>query len=134
MYILDTDICIYAMNASVPSVLDRLARVAAEDVNTTTVNAAELYFGAYRSGRPEPNLERVKTFLAPFNLLVFDGSSAELHASLRRDLTQAGTPIGAHDMLIAAIALSAQATVVTHNVEEFSRVPGLRYEDWTIPL
>lgn len=62
--------------------------------------------------------------------LPFDDAAAERYAGLRAGLEKVGTPIGPNDMLIAAIALANDVTVVTHNVREFSRVPGLRVEDW----
>lgn len=122
------------MNASEPAVLARLATMLPGDMASTSVNAAELYFGAHRSGRPERNIERVRTFLAPFELLVFDIAAAEQHGKLRYQLTATGRLIGAHDMLIAATTLANDAILVTHNTGEFSRVPGLRLEDWTIPI
>jgi tRNA(fMet)-specific endonuclease VapC len=121
------------MNASVPTLFERFAEVSPGELTTTSINAAELYFGARRSGRPERNLARVETFLAPFELLAFDGKAADAHGRLRHELVSAGMPMGAHDMLIAAIALVNDGIVVTHNTSEFSRVPGLQIEDWTIP-
>ena len=122
------------MNASEPAVLDRFATMLPGDLASTSINAAELYFGAHRSGRPERNIERVGTFLAPFALLVFDIAAAEQHGKLRYHLAATGSLIGAHDMLIAAIALANDAILVTHNTDEFGRVPGLRLEDWTLPV
>ncbi len=96
----------------------------------TTIVAAELYYGAEHSASPAINRAQVDTFLAPFALLTFDKAAAIAYGALRADLARRGQLIGPNDLFIAAIALSAQVTVVTHNTREFRRVPGLAIEDW----
>ncbi|MBP5158312.1 MAG: PIN domain-containing protein [Treponema sp.] len=66
-----------------------------------------------------------------FEIVPFSGKEAEAYGLIRQQLSADGTPIGGNDMLIAATALANDATVVTHNVKEFSKVKGLRIEDWT---
>ena len=76
------------------------------------------------------NLERVREFFAPFESLPFEDSAAEQYGVIRAQLRREGSPIGANDMLIAAIALAADATVATRNKSEFGRIAGLRVQVW----
>lgn len=76
------------------------------------------------------NLALLRQFCGQFALLLLDDRAAERAGHIRADLARKGTPIGPYDLLIAAIALTHNATLVTHNVREFSRVVGLQYVDW----
>ena len=95
-----------------------------------SVVKAELVFGARKSAKVGDNLNRLVQFFRPFQSLPFDDSAAQQYGQIRATLERNGTPIGANDMLIAAIALAHDLTVVTRNVGEFSRVTGLRVEDF----
>lgn len=95
-----------------------------------SVVKAELLFGARNSSRVAENLERLDRFFAPLESLVFDDLAAEHYGVLRAWLRREGSPIGANDMLIAAIALANDATLATRNLDEFRRVPGLRVQRW----
>ena len=95
------------------------------------MTAAELYYGAEKSSRPEQNLEALGTFLLPLEILAFGPVGAAAYGRVRAALERLGTPIGPLDTLIAAHALGLGVTLVTNNVREFSRVPGLEIEDWT---
>jgi tRNA(fMet)-specific endonuclease VapC len=130
LYLLDTDISIYLLNGKLPEVEEHLASLPAEQVGTTTVTAAELRFGALNSGRPQKNLARVETFLAPLTQVPFDERAAVQFGSLKQHLVSKGQLIGMMDLLIAACALAAGAVLVTNNVREFSRVPSLTVENW----
>ncbi len=130
MYLLDTDICIYLLNRRFPGVEERLRKVPLDQLATTAITAAELYYGALKSGRPAENLGCAETFLAPLRLLRFDGQAAMHFAKVKRFLAARGQLIGTMDLLIAACALAVDAILVTHNVSEFSRVPSLRVENW----
>ena len=83
-----------------------------------------------RSNNPQKALQIQKTFVDQFVSLPFDDRCALIYGRLRADLANAGTPIGSNDLLIAAIALANDLILVTHNVREFSRVRGLKLEDW----
>ena len=72
----------------------------------------------------------VERFLEPFTSLPFDDLAAEHYAQIRHALERVGQRIGAHDLEIAAIARARDLVLVTHNVSEFARVPGLQWEDW----
>lgn len=89
-----------------------------------------MLFGARNSTRVEANLGLLATFLAPFASAPFDDLAADHYARLRATLHRAGELIGPNDMLIAATALAHDLVLVTRNVKEFARIPGLRWIDW----
>ena len=128
-YLLDTNTCIYAIKRE-PEVLRRLQERTPDDFGVSAVTVAELWFGAAKSSRPQSTRASVDAFLKPFEVLPFASEAAEEYAAIRLQLEKAGRPIGVRDLLIAATAKSRRLTVVTHNVREFSRVDGLKVEDW----
>jgi tRNA(fMet)-specific endonuclease VapC len=130
MYLLDTNACIRVLNNTSAPLVGRLRAEDPSRVVLCSVTKAELLFGARRSSRVESNLRLLERFFAPFACLPFDDACAERYAVIRADLTGLGRPIGPNDLLIAAIALAHDLVLVTHNVKEFSRVIGLRVEDW----
>jgi tRNA(fMet)-specific endonuclease VapC len=95
-----------------------------------SVVVGELYYGAYKSQRREENLALVDQLIRQFPLIPFDSRAARHFGEIHADLARKGKPIGPYDLQIAAIALANDYTLVTHNVGGFSRVPGLRMEDW----
>ena len=129
-YLLDTNTCIRYLNGRAPAVRLRLAAVRRDDDAICSPVKAELFYGAARSQDPLRSLQRQLAFLEPFVSLPFDDHAATLYGRIRADLATRGTPIGANDLLIAAIALAHDITLVTHNTDEFSRVGGLPLEDW----
>jgi tRNA(fMet)-specific endonuclease VapC len=128
-YVLDTNTCIFALKLQ-GRVTDRLRDHSPDDIGATIITVAELWFGARKSARPEATRREIDAFLGPLGVLPFDRAAAEAYAGLRFDLERAGRPIGERDLLIASIAAARGLTVVTHNVSEFGRVPGLNAEDW----
>jgi tRNA(fMet)-specific endonuclease VapC len=115
-----------------PQVVPRLQALPPEEVGVPAIVAYELRYGLLRLP-PEaarPRLEALEKLLRPLRTLVFDAACAEQAASIRCALERQGTPIGAHDVLIAATALRHQARLVTRNEREFSRVPGLQVINW----
>lgn len=100
------------------------------DVAVCSVVWMELVYGALRSDRSEDNLHRSMLLLNSFTSLPFDNAAAETAARLRVQLASSGQPIGPSDVLIAAIALANDLTLITHNTNEFGRVVDLRLEDW----
>jgi tRNA(fMet)-specific endonuclease VapC len=123
---------VYLLNGRAPGIAARLREMRLGEVATTTITAAELRFGALNSGRPQANLERVEAFLGPLTRFPFTDAAATEFARGKLELRVAGTPIGTMDLLIAAIARSIDATLVTNNRREFARVPGLRVSDWSV--
>jgi len=129
MILLDTNICIYIINTKPPDVLARFHRHRLGDIGVSSVVAAELAFGVAKSGSAR-NRQALEMFLAPLEILPFDAAAGWVYGDLRADLERRGEPIGSLDALIAAHALSQQAVLVTNNVREFARVPGLQLENW----
>jgi tRNA(fMet)-specific endonuclease VapC len=132
IYLLDSNACIQLINDKHPVILQHFRQHSPAEIALCSVVKAELLFGAYRSGRVEANLQRLTVFFEPLQSLLFDDVCADHYAKIRADLQAQGKLIGGNDMLIAAIARAHNVTLVTHNTGEFSRVVGLRLEDWEI--
>jgi tRNA(fMet)-specific endonuclease VapC len=114
--------------------IERIHAAPRTDLGIPAIAVAELRYGAEKSGRVEENQRRLDTFLAPLQVFSFEEKAAQHYGGLRFNLRRLGRLIGPMDMLIAATALANDAILITHNTDEFSRIPGLRYEDWTIPI
>lgn len=127
-WLLDTNVLIHAQRGRPAAVRRRLRAVSPDSVVISTVTVAELWYGIARSEDPDRKREVWSRLLAPFEVLAFDPAAAELHGGLRFALRH--HPTGERELLIAAIALANDLTVVTANTREFRRVPGLRVEDW----
>jgi tRNA(fMet)-specific endonuclease VapC len=134
-YLLDTNIIIFILKSPAGGLAMRLAQVPTSDVTICSVVEAELYYGADRYGVPQRRREALDGFLVPFRSLPFDSLCVPHYARIRDQLERGGQMIGGNDLMIAAIALASGVTLVTHNSDEFKRVPGLRVEDWvpTVP-
>ena len=129
-YLLDTNICIYAMKNRPLQVLRRLQNVGRAVVGVSVITVIELRQGAERSQQRELAHARLDDFFGPMEVLPFEESDALVAARIRAQLFRAGRPIGDFDTLIAAQALARDLIVVTNNVDEFERVPDLRIENW----
>jgi len=129
-YLLDTDTCIYVLRHD-PAVVARLVSLSPDDVATSAMNEAELWYGALNSQHPEKYRRDVEAFLAPIEVLAFAERAAREHARLRLALKSA--PIGERDLVIASVAVAHRLILVTHNQREFARVPGLSLDDWFAP-
>ena len=130
--LLDTNTCIRYLNGQSENIRRHMEATRPEDIAVCSVVKAELFYGVAKSHHPERNLARLRRFLAPFTSLAFDDHAAELYGQIRAQLETSGMPIGPNDLLIAAIAMANDLTLVTHNTREFSRVKGLQWEDWEI--
>jgi len=129
-YLLDTNTCIRYINGRSDAVTKRILALEEHEAVLCSIVVAELVFGAKRSQNPKKTLLKQRQFIDLFRSLPFDDSCAEHYADIRADLTANGTPIGANDLLIAAIARAHNLISVTHNTREFGRVTGLKIEDW----
>ena len=129
IYLLDTNICIYVINARPPRVLARFRLERLGSIGISSITAAELAFGVVKSGAAR-NREALEMFLAPLEVLSFDASVIWQYGDLRAGLERRGQPIGALDTMIAAHALASNTILVTNNTREFARVPGLRLQNW----
>ena len=128
-FMLDTNICIYAITHRPPEVIAALRAHESAGLGLSSVTVAELYFGVAKSGSAR-NLSALEQFLAPLELADFDRSAAAAYGPLRAAMEAAGAPIGPLDTQIAAHALALGVTLVSNNTREFARVPGLRLENW----
>ena len=126
---LDTNVLSELIRRPQGPLLQHLIALDADAVCTSIVVACELRFGAHRKGSAALT-QRVEQLLATLPVLPMDTPADAHYADIRATLERAGTPIGSHDLLIAAHTRSRGLTVVTHNTREFGRVPGLRVEDW----
>jgi tRNA(fMet)-specific endonuclease VapC len=129
-YLLDTNICIQMIRRKPSELLSRLTALPMGDVGLSTITAAELHVGVQKSRDPARNAEALTMFLLPLEIADFGYAAAEAYGRIRATLEAAGTPIGPLDTLIAGHAVSLNTILVTDNVTEFSRVPGLRIENW----
>lgn len=128
-FMLDTNICIYVIKNYPPDLRARFNQLA-EELCVSSITLGELWFGAEKSGRREANLEAVTQFAARIETLPFGAEAARHHGQLRAELERLGRPAGPNDTLIGAHARSEGLTVVTNNLREFARMPGLRVENW----
>lgn len=130
-YLLDTNICIYAIKQRPASVVEALRAHANAGIGISSITAAELWFGVEKSGSAR-NRDALRHFLEPLEIADFDATAAEVYGKVRLQLEQAGTPIGPLDTQIAAHAIHLGITLVTNNTREFERVTGLRLENWAV--
>ena len=129
--LLDTDTCIYVIRSKAPGVLRKFEDYAVGDIGVSSITVAELYSGVQKSQRPTQNGRALEQFLLPLTIAEFGQDAASAYGRVRAALEGDGAPIGPLDTLIAAHALSLGVTLVTNNVREFSRVPGLAVDNWT---
>jgi tRNA(fMet)-specific endonuclease VapC len=129
-FLLDTNVCIAFLNGRDKGVRDKLLALDPEAVRLCSVVRAELLYGARNSDHVDANLRRLTDFLAAFTSLPFDDVSADQYGVIRAQLKRDGRLIGPNDLLIAAIALANDQTLITRNQEEFHRIPGLRVVSW----
>jgi tRNA(fMet)-specific endonuclease VapC len=130
VYLLDTNACVRILNGTSEAVIARFSAESPSTVALCSVVKAELLFGARKGRNAASVLRSLERFFEPMRSLPFDDPCAHEYGLLRADLERSGTPIGANDLMIAAIARKHDLTVVTHNLDELSRVVGLRVEDW----
>lgn len=129
-YMLDTNICIYAMKNKPEKVLQRLKEEINEGVCISSITLAELEYGMKHSSNPAKNEQALLRFLVPLSVLPFGAAAASEYGEIRAFLQKQGVPIGPLDMLIAGHAKAEEITLVTNNVREFERVPLLELENW----
>ena len=130
-YLLDTNAVIALMKNQV-RVVEYVHRVGRNELVICALVEAELWFGANRSSRVEENSRLLQTLLEWLPSLPFSGEAARLCGEIRADLARKGTPIGPYDIQIAPIALANDCVLVSHNIGEFSRIAGLKLEDWEV--
>jgi tRNA(fMet)-specific endonuclease VapC len=129
-YMLDTDISSYVMNQSNAAVLRRLQNVAVGEVCVSAITRSELEFGVAVSPRRERDERNLEVFLEHIPVVDYPSEASTDYAQIRAFLRKRGTIIGANGLLAAAHARCLGLTLVTNNIKEFSRVPGLKIENW----
>ncbi|WP_320196629.1 type II toxin-antitoxin system tRNA(fMet)-specific endonuclease VapC [Agrobacterium rosae] len=128
-YMLDTNICIYVMKTYPPELKDKFNAIA-EQLCISSITLGELSYGAEKSARRNENLVAIENFVSRLDVLPFADKAAAHYGQIRAELARAGTPCGVHDMQIGGHARSEGLIVVTNNMREFVRMPGLRVENW----
>ncbi|MSQ71880.1 MAG: type II toxin-antitoxin system VapC family toxin [Betaproteobacteria bacterium] len=129
MYALDTNTLFYYFKGQ-GRIAERLLALRPAEIGIPVIALYELETGIAKSQQPQKRRKQLDTLLTVTKLLPFDRAAARRAAELRAGLEAAGTPMGPLDSLIAGIALEQRAILVTHNLKEFRRVPGLKLEDW----
>lgn len=131
--LLDTNVCVnYLRSPGQSNITRNLLSCQPDDVFLCSVVKGELIYGAYRSRNVQQNLREVQLFYARFFSLPFDDAAAEIYGQVRSNLADQGQLIGPNDLMIASIALAHDLTLVTHNLGEFGRIPGLNLDDWEV--
>jgi tRNA(fMet)-specific endonuclease VapC len=129
-YLLDTNVCIRYINGDSFAVRRQLQSIDLAEITICSIVRLELFYGAMKSNKPNESWAITRKFIEVFVSLPFDDTAALIAGRIRAQLANLGTPIGGNDLLIAAIAIAHNLTLVTHNTNEFSRVEGLHIEDW----
>ena len=128
-WMLDTNTCI-AIIKKHPVALKKLRGKSIGQVGISSVTLGELAFGIAKSSRPQDARGALEEFLLALEVANFDDRAAMIYGDVRWSLTRHGKPIGPLDTLIGSHATALDAILVTHNTREFSRIKGLRIEDW----
>jgi tRNA(fMet)-specific endonuclease VapC len=127
---LDTNTCIHVIKHRSKALFDRMSVLPIESIASSSIVIAELWYGVALSSKKKHNETALKDFLDYIDVLDWPVGAGPVYGNIRRHLKEKGTPIGAMDLLIAAHALFLGAVLVTDNVREFERVPGLNLENW----
>lgn len=130
LFMFDTNICIYIIRKHPAKILKKVRQYSISDLAISVLSVCELEYGASKSSNPEKNRQTLIEFLAPFEICPFTEQAASHYGDIRAHVEKGGRPIGAMDLLIAAHARSLSLTLVTNDLKEFERVPGLKTENW----
>lgn len=133
MYLLDTNACIRILGNNSAAVVSRFRSESPATIRLCSVVKAELLYGARKSRRVAATLENLGRFFDPIASVPFDDAAADEYGVIRAQLERGGTPLGANDLMIAAIARHHDFTLVTNDVDEFCRIASLRVENWETP-
>jgi tRNA(fMet)-specific endonuclease VapC len=133
-YLLDANVCIHCLRKKGNALVkQRVTSHPPSEIALCSVVTAELFYGAETSATPAANWVQVEAFVRQFTALPFGEPEARAYARIRADLAAQGKIIGHYDLFIAAIAITSGLILVTHNTGEFSRVRGIRLDDWEVP-
>lgn len=129
-YMLDTNICIFIIKNRPQHVLCRFLELEPGDFCISSITYGELCHGVENSQAKEKNRAALMLFLSGIEIIPFDTDCAQVYGQIKAELQKKGMPIGPMDTLIAAHAKTLGMILVTNNTREFSRVNGLKLEDW----
>lgn len=132
IYLLDTDTTIYWMKGD-PNIEAKVLQVSLENVGITVLTCCELYYGAYKSKKVDHNLQAVKKLKEKVKVIHTSGEVDRHFGRTKAILEKGGMRLDDSDILIASIALSEGAVIVTNNVDHFRRIDGLRVDSWSRP-
>lgn len=131
MFLIDSSTCVAILRRRLPQTVRRVRAAGIGELAISSISAAELFHGVARSAEPLAERRKVAELLAAVGTIDFGRNAAIAYGFVRGHLERRGQLIGPLDLLIAAHALAEDATLVTQNVREFTRVPGLKLENWT---
>lgn len=129
-FLFDTNVWVDLDRGKNRGLIERCMTVPQDDVFVSEIVSGELFYGAARSRNPELARRSVRMLLTGYERIGLDEASATVYAEIRAELASSGEIIGANDLWIAAQAVARGLTLVTANVGEFRRVPGLAFENW----
>jgi len=132
IYFIDTNTISFIIKGRFPAIQGHFRKIPAQSIAIPSIVKAELEFGARHSSNYEKTIGPYNKFLEAFQIYSFNESCSYEYGKIRELLQSSGNIIGSNDMLIAATVLANKGTLVTNKVREFSRVPGLLVEDWTV--
>jgi tRNA(fMet)-specific endonuclease VapC len=130
MYFLDTNICIYYLKGKYSSIIKYFEGISYDEIKIPVIVKAELLFGIEKSKQKEENQKIYDKFINTFEIINLDNESLKYYAKIRYGLEKNGNIIGSNDLFIASITLAHNGILVTHNTNEFRRIPQLAVEDW----
>jgi tRNA(fMet)-specific endonuclease VapC len=128
IYMLDTDTISLVVRKH-PQVINNLIRHEDDEICISAVTNAELFYGLEKK-KSQRLFTEVRSIIGKCTIVDFNASQSELYGRIRVELEKSGAPLGDMDLLIAAAAISTGAILVTHNTKHFSRIKGLKTEDW----
>ena len=128
-FVLDTNICIYWLKGK-PEIRKKIERVGVNRLKITVISLAELKYGAYYSQKVNENLKNIDNFLKQVRTLSLTNEATDLFGKIKADLRRSGQIIEDFDILIASIVMIHDDILVTGNVDHFSKIIALRYENW----
>lgn len=127
---LDTNTCIYIIKKKPQHIINKILSLKISDLGISVITLSELEYGVQKSSNPIKNQNALIEFLSPIEIAAFNEEAARYYGEIRTNLEKNGQLIGSMDMLIAAHAKSLSVRLVTNNIKEFKKIPGLIIENW----
>jgi tRNA(fMet)-specific endonuclease VapC len=128
-YVLDSDTIIYFLKGKI-EIVSKIKTINPENLFTTSINQAELFYGAHNSTKVKDNIKIINGFLANLTVLKFDSNSARIFGEIKAQLKNKGMIVADIDLCIAAITAANNMVVVTSNEKHFKKIPKCKLENW----